>query len=114
MDRNLDTVVEHYLMALAWADAPEDEPYLDLASEVRETARTECAEFLEQIETAGIDSSAWDDEHLGHDFWLTRQHHGVGFWDRGRGPVGEHLTALAQTHQERCVYIGDDGLLYAD
>lgn len=28
----------------------------------------------------------------GHDFWLTRNHHGTGFWDRGLGEIGDKLT----------------------
>lgn len=36
----------------------------------------------------------YDPEQAGHDFWLTRNGHGAGFWDRGLGEVGEKLTAL--------------------
>src|SRR4051812_48453246 len=32
------------------------------------------------------------EEYAGHDFWLTRNHHGAGFWDRGLGWVGRQLT----------------------
>lgn len=31
-------------------------------------------------------------EHVGHDFWLTSQGHGAGFWDRDLGEVGDALT----------------------
>lgn len=27
----------------------------------------------------------YSDEQAGHDFWLTRNAHGAGFWDRGLG-----------------------------
>lgn len=36
-----------------------------------------------------------DDAQAGHDFWLTRNHHGSGFWDRGLGEVGKQLTQAA-------------------
>jgi hypothetical protein len=39
-------------------------------------------------------------DHLGHDFWLTRNHHGAGFWDRGLGDPGERLTAAAHQFGE--------------
>lgn len=53
-----------------------------------------------------------DDEHLGHDFWLSRNGHGTGFWDRGLGAVGERLHDAAK-HIGQCdLYIGDDGLIY--
>lgn len=35
---------------------------------------------------------------MGHDFALTRNHHGFGFWDRGLGEVGERLTKAAHAY----------------
>lgn len=47
-------------------------------------------------------TSAGTDEQNGHDFWLTRNHHGVGFWDRGYPePVANRLTAGAHGAGER-------------
>lgn len=51
-------------------------------------------------------------EQFGHDFWLTRNHHGAGFWDRGYGEIGEVLTELAHAAGGRGPYRGDDGNLY--
>jgi hypothetical protein len=42
-----------------------------------------------------------DEAQAGHDFWLTRNRHGAGFWDRGLGWVGEELTRKAHTYGER-------------
>jgi len=36
-----------------------------------------------------------DSEH-GHDFWLTRNGHGAGFWDRGYGELGDKLSKAAR------------------
>lgn len=36
----------------------------------------------------------------GHDFALTRNGHGAGFWDRGYGPVGDRLTDAAESYGE--------------
>jgi len=49
---------------------------------------------------------------VGHDFWLTRNHHGAGFWDRGLGEIGDALTDAAYAYGERDLYVGDDGKLY--
>ncbi len=38
------------------------------------------------------------DAQSGHDFWLTRNGHGAGFWDRGYGPVGDRLSAAARVY----------------
>ena len=48
----------------------------------------------------------------GHDFWLTRNHHGAGFWDRGLGEVGDKLTDACKTIGECDLYVGDDGKLH--
>ena len=52
------------------------------------------------------------DAQAGHDFWLTRNHHGAGFWDRGIGEAGDTLTKRAQEYGGRDLYFGDDGLIY--
>lgn len=49
---------------------------------------------------------------VGHDFYMTRNGHGVGFWDRGLGEMGEWLTRMANPFGEASVYVGDDGNLY--
>ena len=53
-----------------------------------------------------------NDEHLGHDLWLSRNRHGAGFWDRGLGDVGDKLDKAAKAVGERYLYVGDDGLIY--
>jgi hypothetical protein len=37
---------------------------------------------------------------IGHDFWLTRNRHGAGFWDRGLGERGRRLTDAAHVYGE--------------
>lgn len=41
---------------------------------------------------------AWDYDAkaAGRDFWYTRNGHGVGFWDRGLGEVGDKLSDIAR------------------
>jgi hypothetical protein len=50
----------------------------------------------------------------GHNFWLTRNGHGTGFWDRQAGAVGDRLTEACGAWAERNVYIGDDGKLWIE
>ena len=45
----------------------------------------------------------YDEERAGHDFWYTRQGHGVGYWDRSEldaDGLGDALTRAAETHGE--------------
>jgi hypothetical protein len=36
--------------------------------------------------------------HAGHDFWLTRNGHGCGFWDRGLDALGDRLTEACKPY----------------
>lgn len=56
--------------------------------------------------------SSLSDEQAGHDFWLTRNGHGAGFWDRGLGDIGEMLSAAAKSFGSADLYVGDDGKVY--
>lgn len=47
----------------------------------------------------------YDKEQAGHDFWLTRNRHGAGFWDRGLGEVGDKLTTAAHSYGDSNLYI---------
>jgi len=52
---------------------------------------------------------AWD--VLAHDWILTRNHHGAGFWDGGwHKPWAERLTALAQQQPEIGLELTEEGL----
>lgn len=51
-------------------------------------------------------------EQAGHDFWLTRNGHGAGFWDRGLEEVGDRLTAACKTYGNMDLYLGDDKRIY--
>lgn len=56
--------------------------------------------------TCGPDYDEW--ECAGHDFWLTRNGHGAGYWDRGLGELGDKLTAAAKTFGGIDLYLGED------
>lgn len=88
----------------------------DVDPETVITMSSECAGFIvENIKDllayvrrmgAGPDGSPpWS--RAGHDFWLTRNGHGVGFWDRGLGVLGRRLTDAAKKHGERNLFVQD-------
>ena len=66
--------------------------------------------FMENHQTlllATDESYTW--EHVGHDFWLTSQGHGAGFWDRGLGEVGDTLTDSVSGHSDIVgLYLNDE------
>lgn len=71
----------------------------------------DCTRF--QVEHAALLASAdLSLTQAGHDFWLTRNGHGSGFWDRDLGAIGEALTDAAHAFGEVDLYVGDDGLIH--
>ncbi len=64
------------------------EPTPELVSQMREDVEV----FLRKCAEAGLDLSECDAAQVGHDLWLTRNRHGVGFWDRDKGTYGSAET----------------------
>jgi hypothetical protein len=99
----------------------DDSKYADaeLAPETLKRFETDCERFQAEYAklTTGLDDQVLrsfpPDSHIPHDFWLTRNHHGAGFWD-GDYPkaIGEALTKLAHSFGECDLYIGDNGQIY--
>jgi len=65
----------------------------------------DCAQFatmmLEALTTEELEEA--DAAQYGHDFWLTRNGHGAGFWDRREleaNELGERLTKLSKEFPE--------------
>jgi len=50
------------------------------------------------------DAGSYDLEAVGRDFWYNRNGHGVGFWDRDLGDVGDRLDTAAQGEAEADLY----------
>lgn len=50
---------------------------------------------------------------VAHDFWLTRNGHGAGFWDRGMGERGDALTRLCERFGSVHLEVGDDGRIHS-
>lgn len=54
-----------------------------------------------------------DPGRVGHDFWLTRNGHGAGFWDGDyEENLGRFLTEQSKPYGEVNLYVGDDGDIY--
>ena len=110
-----------YLTASLWTSSNDtgtpfdrDHGTADLAVESLVSTWIECSQFCRECKT---DLSHLDDERDGHDFWLTRNHHGSGFWDES---VNDELTEFAMQQLTRAsesfgevdLYIGDDRKLH--
>jgi len=133
--REHNSFFEAYVECAFWSSTDDDgEPLegADLADSAHADMREECSDFLNSLLRIDLSLSETDDEcatiaalldeaiaenrysieRAGHDFWLTRNHHGAGFWDRGLGALGDALTKWSHTFGSRDLYLADDGQVY--
>ena len=115
---DFDAFLRGYLACASWCGVdPEDpnakgetdfDPALFTTRAVAHAAK-DCRGFvrdnLEALE--GLDA-----EQCGYDFWLTRNHHGAGFWDRGYPDgIGYALTKASHSCGEEYVFVSRYGKL---
>lgn len=136
----LDEFTRAYIVCALWASTDDDgEPLdaqyddTDLHPETVAKMVVDCQRF--QVENSALLKAAyaprWAEdstgkeyrkedytaEQAGHDFWLTRNGHGAGFWDRGLEDVGKALSEACgwRTAYPEChLYIGDDNRIYQE
>ena len=111
-----DQFFDAYISCALWSsldddDKPLDDSYdeSDLSDDARQNMREECDDFMNAQMT---DLYKLDPGQCGHDFWLSRNRHGTGFWDRGTGDVGDRLHAAAKVYGSSDLYVGDDEKLH--
>lgn len=84
----------------------------DIAEETLKEMRADCDAFWQD----NLECHS-NPEQAGHDFWLTRNRHGAGFWDRSPetypdDPDGKKLTDSSHAYGSVDLYVGDDGQIY--
>jgi len=118
-----DKATRQAIVTLLWSEVDEaseplDDNYgpEDVSTEAWAEVRQDVEQFLTMVVNHGSAEARrvvfGDLEQAGHDFILTRNHHGAGFWDRGYGDAGDELTRLAHTMGECYAYVGDDGKVH--
>ena len=81
----------------------------DIDAATRDKMIADCASFQEKF----AEQIGGETEQAGHDFWLTRNGHGAGFWDGDwPEPAATELTDGAKAYGEFDLYVGDDGEIY--
>lgn len=117
----LDTFTRHYLIAALWSSSVSNEEGTgepldnhfdidDIGPNFVNSAISDCRDFQNWNRALLVQAYAFYDENgnsahpdagspeacAGHDFWLTRNGHGAGFWDRGMpGTLGKELSDAA-------------------
>ena len=89
----MDAFTQGYIAALYFTEDT-DTP---LSAATQELILAHCATFQanNRDALAMYYKSGATPTQAGHDFWLTRNAHGAGFWDRGLGRLGDNLTDAA-------------------
>jgi hypothetical protein len=126
----LDAFTRAYIEAALWSTNDESTPQggeplddnycvADIEASTLRKMVADCAKFQEEnaeliIEDNYIRVTAYSVEEMaGHDFWLTRQGSGCGYWDGDwEEEVGIKLTKAAKQFGEFYLIVGDDGLIY--
>jgi len=118
----LDSFIQGFIEAMFFTECHSDNPELenatfdDIAGEALMTIITDCQQYQQvnaQLLTQAYehDSVDYDATMAGRDYWFTRNGHGVGFWDRDLGDVGQALSDETEM-PEMYIYRGDDELVY--
>ena len=111
-----------YIECMLWADSLEDDQGEEIdfngISEALSSSITDDIEKFISLSNKLIDEALEVDnyylENIGHDFWLTRNGHGSGFWD-GDIPyqLGDKLTAIAEGFKTFDLWV-DNGQLQGE
>ena len=120
--QKIDNFTRAYIECALWSSTdnsdesggePLEDKYsiTDLSPETLQSMIDDCRSFRDDA-AEELAASGLDDERAGHDFWLTRNRHGAGFWDEGLGPVGKALTDKAQAYGEYDLIEGGDNMIH--
>jgi hypothetical protein len=107
--------------AFLWSEGIE--PGARISNDLMHRIGADWERFREAAEALGFDAAEhratatnptegdeWD--YAAHDFILTRNHHGAGFWDGDwHAPWGDRLTTLSHTFPQLESYLDDDDIL---
>lgn len=109
MDIQFDEFEAAYFEAALWTAELDDCTIYEIDEKHIENSKKELAAFrASDAYKAAIETHLWTEAQAGHDFWLTRNHHGAGFWDRyseGAGyDLGKALSELSEKYSEIYLY----------
>lgn len=119
----LDEFYDQYVETALWSSTETDEDGNDLGNlddnydaddltdEAKASMRADCKAFL--IDNAELIGDRYSD--AGHDFWLTRNGHGAGFWDGDWSQeAGKALTAASKAYGTSDIMPDDSGKLHVN
>ena len=123
----MDKFTQGYIEAFLWSETDESTPdggepldanynQFEIHPDSMAKIIRDCAVFQEVAkdllnQAYRCSTVVYTEEQAGHDFLLTRNRHGTGYWDSGLGEVGDKLTTVAQLFREVNGY-AENGVVY--
>lgn len=118
---DIETMLDSYITTALWSSTdnsndsggdPLDDNYGpdDLTKKAFMEMRKDVTAFAR--ENAALIGDRW--ARAGHDFWLTHNGHGAGFWDGDwPEPAGSVLTKNSKPYGSVDLYVGDDKKIHS-
>jgi len=129
--KHLDKMLAQYLKTALWSSTNDEEPLdkdygvNDITNDAKKKSEKDCKKFLDEFEKELEKYNKKNkyekntDEHqslfdfdigqLGHDFWLTRNGHGAGFFDGDYDKdIEDILMKITKKFDEVNPYVTDD------
>ena len=109
----MDANLKQYFVTALWSSTDDKGGSLDSKYELDDISEEAVKKSKEEWELfqqkAGALLDGLDLTDVSHDFWLTRNRHGAGFWDGDyEKSIGEALTNISHEFKEVDIYVGDD------
>jgi hypothetical protein len=125
-DTYIPRLVREFVNTLLWSETDDSDPerggkplddnysFKDMSQEALDKIEKDVRAFLDKASDLienDTDKHQGDFKQAMHDFCLTRNGHGAGFWD-GDWSNGDELTKISKSFGELNAYVGDDGKIY--
>lgn len=117
MPNFLGEILQGYLTTALWTAEFDNEDVSDIDKYSTDSAIDDIKDFLIKLDNENLLAELrekLEDSDIGHNFWLTRNGHGAGFWDKGLGQLGDDVSKICRKFGEKYIYKGDDEKIYID
>ena len=106
-------ILESYIEAVLFTSELDEYCIDDFEKDSLELCKKEVLEFVDKAVEFIDDSNNFETlDMVAHDFWLTRNGHGTGFWDKDYTNKDD-LTKLSSSYCERNVFL-DNGKIIVE
>lgn len=115
-----DVLMTAYVECALWSSSDNDDEPLDKNYTIEDFTVDSLFQIMEDCKAflkvkgvmAAIEDCGNDYSQAGHDFWLTRNGHGTGFWDRGDEECYKFLTKVSNDFGEIYINVWRGKLYY--